>query len=90
MPEATFQAAYLRAVGGTDLDYPSHRLTALARQKGFPVLDLVPFMSTYAKVHHVYFHGFPNTAMGTGHWNQLGHRFAGSLIARKITAMMGG
>ena len=90
MPDAAFQAGYLRAVGGTELLYPSHRLTALAAQKGFPVLDLVPVMSTYAVDHHVYFHGFPNTAKGTGHWNELGHRFAGTLVARKIAVLLGG
>jgi hypothetical protein len=88
MPDAAFQAAYLRAVGGTDLDYPSHRLTALAKRKGFRVLDLVPLMSTYAQGHHLYFHGFPNTALGTGHWNKRGHYFAGGLIAKKVAAMM--
>jgi hypothetical protein len=88
MPDAAFQAGYLRAVGGTDLFYPSHRLTALAKKEGFPVLDLVPVMSAYAQDHRVYFHGFPNTAMGTGHWNQRGNRFAASLIANKIAAMI--
>ncbi|MBV8771110.1 MAG: SGNH/GDSL hydrolase family protein, partial [Deltaproteobacteria bacterium] len=84
MPDAAFQDGYLRAVGGTDLLYPSHRLTALAAQRRFAVLDLVPLMSSYALDHHLYFHGFPNTAMGTGHWNELGHRFAGSLVASRI------
>jgi hypothetical protein len=88
MPDAAFRAAYLRAVGGTDLFYPSHRLTALGARKGFTVLDLASSMSTYARDHQVYFHGFPNTAMGTGHWNQRGNRFAGILIARTIGAMI--
>ena len=89
MPDATFQAGYLRAVGGTDLLYPSHRFMALAARKGFSVLDLVVPMSTYAQDHRVYFHGFSNTALGTGHWNRDGNRFAAGLIANKIAAMMG-
>ncbi len=87
MPDTSFQTGYLKAVGGTDLFYPSHRLTALAARQGFPVLDLVGLMSTYAQDHHVYFHGFPNTAMGTGHWNQGGNYFAGRLIAQKIATL---
>jgi hypothetical protein len=87
-PNPAFQAGYLNAVGGTDLLYPSHRLTALGAQKGFAVLDLVPPMKRYAQDHQVYFHGFPNTVMGTGHWNQLGNRFAAGLIAAKLAAMM--
>ena len=89
MPDAAFQAGYLRAVGGTDLLYPSHRLVPMAMRARLNVLDLVPIMRTYAQDHGVYFHGFPNTAMGTGHWNQLGNSFAGRLIAEKIVAMMG-
>jgi hypothetical protein len=89
MPDAAFQTGYLKAVGGTDLFYPSRRLTAFGVRKRFPVLDLVPTMCTYAQSHQVYFHGFPNTAMGTGHWNQRGNRFAGVLIADKIAMMIG-
>jgi len=87
-PNPAFQAGYLSAVGGTDLLYPSHRLAALAARKGFAVLDLVPPMKTYAQDHQVYFHGFPNTAMGTGHWNERGNQFAAGLIAGKLAAMM--
>ncbi|MBV8360498.1 MAG: SGNH/GDSL hydrolase family protein [Deltaproteobacteria bacterium] len=87
-PNPAFQAGYLSAVGGTDLLYPSHRLTALGARNGFAVLDLVPPMKTYAQDHQVYFHGFPNTAMGTGHWNERGNQFAAGLIAAKLAAMM--
>src|SRR5262249_3566221 len=87
-PSPAFQAGYLNAVGGTDLLYPSHRLTALGARNGFAVLDLVPSMKSYAQAHHAYFHGFPNTVMGTGHWNELGNRFAADLIAAKLAAMM--
>jgi hypothetical protein len=88
MPDAGFQAAYMRAVGGTDILYPSHRLTAFAERNSFQVLDLVSPMSTYAQDHHVYFHGFPNTSMGTGHWNEAGNRFAAGLIANRIAALL--
>jgi hypothetical protein len=88
MPDAAFQGGYLRAVGGTDLLYPSHRLVAMAARKRLDVLDLVPPMRIYAQDRGVYFHGFPNTAMGTGHWNQQGNYFAARLIAEKIAAMI--
>ena len=87
-PNPAFQAGYLRAVGGTDLLYPTHRLTAFGVRKGFTVLDLVAPMKAYAQDHQVYFHGFPNTAMGTGHWNQRGNHFAADLIAYKLEAMI--
>ena len=87
-PNEAFQTGYLSAVGGTDLLYPSHRLVAFASRKGFAVLDLVSPMKNFAHEHQVYFHGFPNTAMGTGHWNERGNRFAGGLIANKLAEMM--
>lgn len=88
MPDPAFQEAYLRAVGGTDLLYPSHRLVATAMRARLEVLDLVPPMRTYSQNRGVYFHGFSNTAMGTGHWNQPGNSFAARLIAQKIASMM--
>jgi hypothetical protein len=44
-------------------------------------------MKKYAQEHQVYFHGFSNTAMGTGHWNERGNRFAACLIASKLAEM---
>src|SRR5260370_28956679 len=67
LPHPAAQARYLRAVGGTDLLYPSHRLAALGARDRFAVLDLVPAMKSYAQANGVYFHGFSNTKMGTGH-----------------------
>jgi hypothetical protein len=87
-PNPAFQAGYLRAVGGNDLFYPSRRLAAFGARKRFNVLDLASPMETYAQEHRVYFHGFPNPAMGTGHWNQQGNYFAAQLIAKKLAAMM--
>ncbi len=29
-------------------------------------------------------HGFKNTAMGRGHWNEEGHRFAGEILVNEI------
>jgi len=87
-PDPAFQAGYLRAVGGIDLLYPSHRLTAFAADHRFAVLDLVPPMKDDAQEYHVYFHGFPNTAIGTGHWNERGNRFAAGLIANQLAETM--
>ncbi|HKV54201.1 MAG TPA: SGNH/GDSL hydrolase family protein [Candidatus Binataceae bacterium] len=87
-PNPAVQARYLNIIGGGDLFYPNHRIDALGARDGFAVADLVPAMSSYARAHNVYFHGFPNTRLGTGHWNRRGNCFAGVLIATKLTAMM--
>jgi len=87
-PDAAYRTAYLNAIGGSDLFYPEHRLDALGVREGFPVLNLAPSLQVYADRNHAYVHGFPNTRMGHGHWNALGHGLAGALIARRLCELM--
>jgi hypothetical protein len=87
-PDAAYREAYLRGVGGTDLFYPEHRLDALGAREGFVVLNLAPSLQAYADRHHSFLHGFPNTGAGTGHWNELGHRMAGELIAQRLCSFL--
>jgi hypothetical protein len=49
---------------------------------------LAPLLQSYAESHHVFLHGFRNTPMGFGHWNELGHQQAGQAIAAKLCAML--
>ena len=88
-PDTAYREAYLRSVGGTDLFYPEHRLDALGARAGFVVLNLAPSLQAYADQHHSFLHGFPNTRAGTGHWNELGHRLAGELIAQRLCSLLG-
>ena len=48
---------------------------------GFDVINLAEPMQKYADQEGVYLHGFPNTGLGTGHWNRRGHELAARLIA---------
>jgi len=41
---------------------------------------LWPRLQEYADQNKAYLHGFAGD-IGNGHWNQLGHRIAGELIA---------
>ncbi|HXZ87837.1 MAG TPA: SGNH/GDSL hydrolase family protein, partial [Candidatus Binataceae bacterium] len=87
-PSEPARQNYLRAVHGTSLFYPDSRLKALGERDGFAVLNLPPPMQAYADAHKVFFHGFPNTAMGSGHLNERGHCFAGKLIAQELRRML--
>ncbi len=87
-PDAAYRAAYLRAVGGSDFFYPEHRIDALAARDGFAVLSLEPALQAYADRSHAFVHGFPNTRVGTGHWNALGHQIAGEMIARRLCELL--
>ncbi len=88
-PDPKVGSGYVEALGpGADLFYPEQRITALGRRSGFPVLVLAPKMRAYAEAHRVYLHGFNNTQPGTGHWNALGHRVAGRLIADELCRLL--
>src|SRR5262249_13664352 len=87
-PDDAYRNSYLHSVRGTDLFYPEHRLDALGAREGFVVLNLAPSLQAYADEHHTFLHGFPNTRAGTGHWNELGHRLAGELVARRLCDLL--
>ncbi len=80
--DAAIRKRFEERIGVNDLFYPGVRIKALGQRDGFPVLDLAPLMQKYAQQHHTYLHGFANTGLRTGHWNELGHRVAGNFIAQ--------
>jgi len=87
-PDAAVRNAALKRLGVDDLFYPGRRIKTLGEREGFEVLNLGPTMLEYAERHHAYLHGFPNTTLGEGHWNETGHEVAGELIAARICQML--
>jgi len=87
-PDRAVRDQYMRRLGVADLWYPDLRIETLGRRDGFPVLVLSQPLAAYAQQHHVFLHGFTNTKVGEGHWNQLGHRVGGELIAARLCAMI--
>ena len=71
-------------LGIPDLFYPGRRIEAYARKRGIAVIPLTYEMQRLAESHRIYFHGFPNTRMGIGHWNENGHRVAAEIIAGRL------
>ena len=78
----------MQRLGVSDLWYPDQRIAALGERDGFQVLVLAPPMQAYAQQHHVFLHGFKNTKIGEGHWNELGHQVGGGLIATRLCEMI--
>ena len=68
-------------LGIPDLFYPDRRIEAYAGGRGIAVIPLTYEMQRLAESRRTYFHGFPNTRMGIGHWNGNGHRVAAEIIA---------
>lgn len=81
-PDPDVRERYRETVQSDDLFYPDERIAAAGARDGYPVLSLAPPLLRYAEAHHAWLHGFPNTTMGTGHWNELGHRVAAEETSR--------
>lgn len=83
-PDPNVRQQFIQDIGAQDLHYPDRRLAMLGAREGFTVRMLAPEFADMAGKHHAFYHGFPNTAPGTGHWNQQGHWEAGKIISRVL------
>jgi lysophospholipase L1-like esterase len=83
-PDPSERKQFADRLGVENLDYPDTHMAQFCRDHDIPVLTLAPLLREYAVANNVYLHGFENTQLGRGHWNEAGHRLAGELIAKKI------
>ncbi len=81
-PNPEVRQRFQTAIGSDSLFYPGNRINQLAEKGGFLSFDLAPAMQKIAEEKKIYFHGFTNTAMGTGHWNKDGHQAASRLMSQ--------
>jgi hypothetical protein len=89
-PDRATRDAFARKLGVQDLFYPERRLLELGRTEDIRVIALAPDLQRRAETDRVYLHGFPNTRMGSGHWNEAGHAAAAELLAEKLCRNKGG
>jgi hypothetical protein len=82
-PDPNVRQLFLKRVGASDLFYPDNRIKSLCDREKIPVITLAPHMRDYADQNKVFLHGF-GANVGNGHWNQLGHRVAAELIAKRL------
>lgn len=85
-PDTKAMQRHAAQLGESDLFYPERRMRALANKQGIDAVFLAEPFARYAAEHKVYLHGFPNTRLGGGHWNESGHALAADLIARHMCA----
>ena len=83
-PDPKVRDAFAKTIGSGDLLYPDRRIESFAVAHGIDAIILAPIMQKHAEQTKQYFHGFPNTIMGGGHWNEKGHRIAGEIIAEYL------
>jgi hypothetical protein len=82
-PDSKGREDFMKRLGAGDLFYPDRRLKALCEREGISVITLAPALQAYADEHKAYLHGF-GKEIGSGHWNPLGHRIAGEMLAQEI------
>jgi hypothetical protein len=80
-PDPQVRARRLAERNLVDFSYADQRIARLGESEGFDVLVLAPFLRQYADRTGTFLHGFPDTGLGHGHWNEAGHRIAGERIA---------
>jgi hypothetical protein len=83
-PDPNAREEFRRRIGAADLFYPDKRIAELASRESIPIVEMAPDLQRYAETHHVYLHGFFNTPLNTGHWNETGNRVAGELLASRL------
>ena len=84
IPETPTRNELQRKLGVQDLSYADTRIREFGEHNGIAVTNLGPALSAYAEAHHVYLNGFNATNLGTGHWNETGHRVAAETIAADL------
>jgi hypothetical protein len=83
-PDPNVRADFFRERGITDIFYPNRRIEKVASDLGVQSILLGPSFQEAAERDRAFFHGFPNTRMGTGHWNEAGNRMAATVVAGKL------
>lgn len=67
-----------------DIFYPENRLENFSKTNSIKFIQIAKEMREVALEKSIFFHGFKNTKMGTGHWNKSGHELASKLISKEI------
>ena len=88
-PDKDVTANFKKQMNISNLFHPDDRLERFAKINRINVLKLAPRMQAFAQENNVFLHGFNNTVMGKGHWNEAGHKLAAELISRDICEDLG-
>ena len=87
-PNPEIREKFMRRLGVDDLFYPERRIAAAGRRDAFVVVNLAPGLLDYATTTGAFLHGF-GERLGSGHWNQEGHREAGRRLAAEVRNLLG-
>jgi len=85
-PDPARRQQFCQQLGLPNLSYPDLRLQELATKQQIPLILLAPTVAAYTAEHNVYVNGGVLLPPGVGHFNELGHRLAGTLIASELAS----
>ncbi len=88
-PDPAVRERFARSLGVADLLYADRRIQQLAARENIPFMMLAPPLQALAQESGECLHGFDNAEPCGGHWNALGHRLAGTIIAESFCRMSG-
>ena len=83
LPDRNAREQLQKRLGVTDMFYPDNRIRAFSEGENISLITLAPELQQFAERNQVFLHGFDKN-IGNGHWNVVGNRVAGELIAKKI------
>lgn len=89
-PDPKVRQEIMEKRGLTDVFYPDLRVKDLCERESIPVMVLAPGLQRYAEQNKVLLHGFGKDAPLDSHWNELGHRIAGEMMADWLCAKLSG
>jgi hypothetical protein len=87
-PDKNLRNQYFTKAAITDEFYPDKRLKQLGDKEGLTIINLAPILQTYADKNKSFLHGFDNTVLGSGHWNELGHEVTGQIMSDQVCEML--
>jgi len=88
-PDPATREAYRQRIGAETLYYPEQRLRGFAAAHKLDLTTLAETMAPRAEQSKIFFHGFTNTRMGVGHWNEAGHQAGAEIMAPDICTGLG-
>ena len=72
----------------SNIFYPEDRLENFGKQNNIPIISISRYMSDFnwsKKIGVTKFQGFKSSdSLGTGHWNENGHKFTGEIVGEEI------
>lgn len=89
IPDQAERQTLLQKIGVTDFTYADQRISGFGARAGIAVIDLAPALAAYATANNIYLNGFNRSNIGTGHWNETGHRVAAEAIAAQLCGTTG-